>query len=75
MNKLQPVYIQGTPYLPLSSLSFDQTEFIKDWLSETDSISIEEDTGFVGTYVQYGQYDFWYENLKFNQGQFEEIEF
>ncbi len=61
MKKIRPFIYNGTEYLPLAALPFDQFLHFRDWLSLTDILVIEENDGYAFECVQYGVYDFWFD--------------
>lgn len=64
MEKIRPHLHNGTEYLLIFSLPYDQLIHFQDWLGIAEILIIEESDGFSYECVPYGVYDFWYDTAR-----------
>lgn len=64
MRKLHPEQFNGTEYIRLSNLPFDQMIHLKNWLSDFGVFTIKGHDGAIQNCVYYEDYEFWFDNYK-----------
>lgn len=64
MKKIHPEQYNGTEFIQLSRLPFDQMIHLKNWLSEYGVFTIQSQNGGSQKCVLYDDYEFWFDNYK-----------
>jgi len=64
MRKLHPEQTNGTEFIRLSNLPFDQMLHLKNWISDFGICSIQIHDGGIQNCVHYEDYEFWFDNYK-----------
>ena len=72
MHKAFPHIDQGTGYVQLSRLPFNQAMELRNWLPETSMVTVKAEEGLLDDCVQYSEYEYWFD---FMFRQEEETEF
>lgn len=63
MQKAFPHIDQGTGYIQLSRLPFNQSIKLRSWLSDTSMVTIKAEEGLVDDCIQYSEYEYWFDCL------------
>lgn len=71
MNKVQPSFFDGTEYLRISQLPFDQAIIFREWMPETAIFTISHDEFVKDDCVKYDLYEYWFDLIKRSSRRFE----
>ena len=61
MTKAYPHITQGTGYIRLSRLPFDQALKLKKWVSDCSFVKVKSENQLLEDCIQFSEYEYWFD--------------